>query len=100
MPYISKRERERLDEQKERARWVHLVDAVKYVQEKEGCTDESAVEQLFHAIADQVLATRWEDGQPISPSEFSGTLRVCLDGVGFVKRNDEPTGRQSPLLVG
>ena len=93
MPYISKVERERQrarqQEQKERARWMHFKDAVTYVQEKEGCTAETAAEQLITAIIDQALAARWDDEgglKPITPSEFSGTLKICLDGVGFVKR--------------
>ncbi len=93
MPYNSKRERKRQQEEKERARRVHFMDAVKYVQEKEACTDESAAEQLIAAIIDRAIAAEWGDGQPISPSEFSGTLRLCLDGVGFVKRNDEPIAK-------
>ena len=93
MPYISKLERERQrarqQEQKERARWMHFKDAVTYVQEKEGCTAESAAVQLVTAIIDQALTAQWDDEggpQPITPSEFSGTVKICLDGVGFVKR--------------
>ena len=90
MPYISKLERERQNEQVERARWMHFTDAVKCVQEESSCTDESAAKQLITAIVDQNLAARWEGMaglQPIIPSEFSGTLKIRLYGVGFVKRN-------------
>jgi len=65
------------------------VDAVKYVQEKEGCTDESAAEQLVTAIVDRALAAQWDDEgglEPVIPNEFGGTVKICLDGVGFVKR--------------
>ncbi len=75
---------------------MHFMDAVKYVQEKEGCTDKSAAEQLVTAIVDQALAARWDDEaglKRITPSEFSDTLMICLDGVGFVKRNDQPTAK-------
>ena len=101
MPYISKLERERQrathEEQTERARWFHFKDAVTYVQEKEGCTAESAAEQLITAIIDQALAAKWDDmiGGPSTPSEFSGTVKVCLDGVGFVKRNYETAKSKS-----
>ena len=75
---------------------MHFIDAVKYVQEKEGCTDKSAAEQLVTAIVDQALAARWDDEaglKRITPSEFSDTLMICLDGVGFVKRNHQPTAK-------
>jgi hypothetical protein len=68
---------------------MHFNAAVTYVQEKEGGTAESATAQLITAIKDQALAARWDDEgglEPITPSEFSGTLKICLDGVGFVKR--------------
>jgi hypothetical protein len=93
MPYISKLEREeqraRQQAQKERARWMHFKAAVTSVQEKEGCTAESAAKQLITAIVDQALAAEWDDEgglEPITLSEFSGTVKICLDGVGFVKR--------------
>jgi hypothetical protein len=101
MPYISKLERERQrarqEEQTERARWFHFKDAVTCVQEKEGCTAESAAEQLIAAIIDQALAAKWDDmiGGPITPSDFGGTVEVCLDGVGFVKRNYETANSKS-----
>jgi hypothetical protein len=109
MPYISKaareRERARQQEQRERARWMHLKDAVKYVQEysvkeeKEACTEESATEQLFTAIVDQALPARWdaERGlQRVVPSEFGKTVKVCLDGVGFAKRDRVKVKLTSP----
>ena len=71
---------------------MHFLDAVKYMREKDGCTDESAAEQLVAAIVDQALAARWEGVvglEPVIPSEFSGILKICLDGVGVVKRNRE-----------
>lgn len=50
MRYVSKKEREtqkkeretqraRQEEQQERARWMQLTDAIKYVQEKNGCSE-------------------------------------------------------------
>jgi hypothetical protein len=98
MPYVSKLERKRQQEKEQRARWIHFTDAVKYVQEKDGCTDESAAEQLVTAIVDQALAARWGDVvglRPISPSELSGILKICLYGVGFVKRNRDTAKIQS-----
>ncbi len=101
MPYISKLERESQratqEGQTERARWFNLKDAVTCVQEKEGCTAESAAKQLITAIIDQALPAKWDDeiGGPITPSEFSGTVKVCLDGVGFVKRNYETAKSKS-----
>lgn len=101
MPYISKLERERQrarqEEQTEEARWMQFKDAVTYVQEKEGCTAESAAEQLITAIIDQALTTQWDDliGGPITRSDFGGTVEVCLDGVGFVKRNYETANSKS-----
>ncbi len=101
MPYISKLERESQratqEGQTERARWFNLKDAVTCVQEKEGCTAESAAKQLITAIIDQALPAKWDDeiGGPITPSEFSGTVKVCLDGVGFVKRNYETANSKS-----
>jgi len=98
MPYISKLERERQQEQKERERWMHFMDAVKYVGKKDGCTDERAAEQLVTAIVDQALAAQWGGDlglQPIIPSEFTGILKICLYGVGFVKRNRETAKAKS-----
>ena len=90
MPYISNLERERQQEQDERSRWMYFTDAVKCVQEEGSCTDESAAKQLITAIVDQKLAAQWGGDlglQPIIPSEFTGILKICLYGVGFVKRN-------------
>jgi len=52
---------------------------------------------LITAIIDQALAAKWDDmiRGPITPSEFSGTVKVCLDGVGFVKRNYETANSKS-----
>lgn len=111
MPYISELERDRRhkkqQEQKERARWMHFTNAVKDVQEKEaGTTDESAAEQLVTAIVDRRLAARWDDEaglQTIIPNEFSGILKICLDGVGFIKRSYAPakvrsSARNYPII--
>ena len=88
MPYVSKLERDRQQEQAERARWMHFTDAVKCVQEESSCTDESAAKQLITAIVDQNFAARWEGVvglEPVIPSEFTGILKICLDGVGVRK---------------
>ena len=69
---------------------MHFTNAVKCVQEESSCTDESAAKQLITAIVDQKLAARWEgvvELEPVIPSEFRGILKICLDGVGVVKRN-------------
>jgi hypothetical protein len=98
MPYISKLERERQQEQEERARWMNFMDAVKCVQEEGSCTDESAAKQLITAIVDEKLAARWVGVvglEPVIPSEFTGILKICLDGVGVVKRNRETAKAKS-----
>src|SRR5450759_2547579 len=98
MPYISKLERERQQEQEERARWMNFTDAVKCVQEEGSCTDESAAKQLITAIVDEKLAARWVGAvglEPVIPSEFTGILKICLDGVGVVKRNRETAKTKS-----
>ena len=49
-----------------------------------------AAEQLITAIVDQVLPACWDDEgglEGIIPGELTGTVKVCLDGVGYVKRN-------------
>jgi hypothetical protein len=98
MPYISKLERERQQEQEERARWMNFMDAVKCVQEEGSYTDESAAKQLITAIVDEKLAARWVGVvglEPVIPSEFAGILKICLDGVGVVKRNRETAKTKS-----
>ncbi len=93
MPYTSRLEKQRRHaaelEQKERARWMNLMDAIKRVQEKEPCSEQSAAQQLITAIVDEVLAARWDDAyglERVAPSELSGTVQVCLYEAGFVER--------------
>ena len=77
---------------------MHFMDAVKYVGKKDGCTDERAVEHLVTAIVDQALAAQWGGDlglEPVIPSEFTGILKICLDGVGSVKRNRETAKAKS-----
>lgn len=83
MPYISKLERERQrarqEEQTEEARWMQFKDAVTYVQEKEGCTAESAAEQL---ITDHRSSTYHSMGRPDRRTNYPERLR--RDGGGLL----------------
>ena len=97
MPYVSKREREiqreALQKEQERARWIHFMDAVTYVQEKEDCTVKNAAEQLIIAIVDGALAACWDDVlglEAAAPSDFSGVVKICLYDIGFVERIKVP----------
>ena len=80
---------------------MQLTDAINYVQERNGCSEMEAAEQLITAIVDQVLPACWDDEgglEGIVPGEFIGTVKVCLDGVGYVKRNYAAAKAQREIM--
>ncbi len=89
-----KREQERVRDRAERLRWMTLVEAVKYVKDRQHCGDQEALEDVLYAIADRKVRAlsgdiSYEEGslagyQPLSRSELQREVKVCLDGPGFI----------------
>ncbi len=89
-----KREQERLQDRAERLRWMTLVEAVKYIKDKQRCSDYEAVEDLLCAIVDGKVAALSGDisyeadtvsgYHLLSKSDLQRKVKVCLDGPGFI----------------
>jgi len=94
MRYFNKAEREHEQKRAERRRWMTLVEAIKYIKDKERLGDHEALEDLFRAIVDGKLkvlcgdVSYEEDSisgyRQLSPDELQGELKICLDGPGYI----------------
>ena len=58
MPYVSKAELER-------ARWTKILETLAYICWTDGCSLNSAHQQLCSAGADGMILTKWEDEHPV-----------------------------------
>jgi hypothetical protein len=100
MGYVSKAE-------KERQRWMTLVEAIKYIASKEKCDRREAVNDLFRTIADNRVKTRlgnWssdpdslDDFTKASPYDFQGKLKVRLSAPGYVRLDSRATKTKYPI---
>jgi hypothetical protein len=100
MRYVSKAE-------KERQRWMTLVEAIKYIASKEKCDERKVVNDLFRAIADNRVKTRlgnWSsdpdslDGFNVaSRYEFQGEIKVCLNAPGYVRLESQASKTKYPI---
>ena len=89
------REQKRESERAERRRWMTLVEAIKYIKDKEHLGDHEALEDLFRAIVDgnvkalsgdvSYQAESISEYDRLSPGNLQRELKVCLDGPGFIK---------------
>lgn len=98
MRYINKAksqyEQKRASERAERRRWMTLVEAIKYIKDKENLGDHEALEDLINAIVDGNVKALSGDvsydeesisgHHELSADELQGELRICLDGPGFI----------------
>ena len=98
MRYFNKAEREREQkresERAKRRRWMTIVEAIKYINDKEQLGDHEALEDLFHAIVDGKVKALSGDVsyeeefisryRQLSPDELQGELKICLDGPGYI----------------
>lgn len=92
MRYVTKAERERQrkleQERAERHRWMTLVAAVKYIQDRGGLNEDQASEDIVYAIIDGRIEAQMCE---LQPSDLQGEVTVCLDGPGYIKvDNDAP----------
>jgi hypothetical protein len=100
MRYVSKAE-------KERQRWMTLVEAIKYITSKESCDQREAVDDLFRVIADNNVKARlgnWSSGPDsldgfnvASPYDFQGKIKVCLDAPGCVRLDSRAAKTKYPI---
>jgi hypothetical protein len=100
MRYVSKAE-------KERQRWMTLVEAIKYITSKESCDQRETVNDLFRVIADNRVKTLL--GGPLSHPdsldgfnvasryEFQGKIKVCLNAPGYVRLDTRATKTKYPI---
>src|SRR5580704_7699687 len=90
MRYVSKGEREnqrKLErERAARQRWITLVEAVKYIQDRGGLSNCQALEDIIYAIIDGMIEAEMCE---LQPSDLQGELKVCLDGPGYIKVDDD-----------
>ncbi len=88
-----KREQQRARDRAERLRWMTLVEAVKYIKDKQCCNDHEAVEDLLRAIVDgKVRALSGDISYQentvsgyhlLSKGDLQGEVKVSLDGPGY-----------------
>ena len=100
MRYVSKAE-------KERQRWMTLVEAIKYITSKESYDQRAAVNDPFRAIADinvKVRLGNWSsdldsfDGfKAASRYDFQGEIKVCLNAPGNVRLDSRATKTKYPI---
>jgi hypothetical protein len=100
MRYVSKAE-------KERQRWMTLVEAIKYIENEQKCDQCEAVNDLFRKIADNRVKTRlgnWSsdpdslgDFTKASRYEFQGEIKVCLDAHGYVMLDSRAAKTKYPI---
>jgi hypothetical protein len=99
MRYVSKVE-------KERQRWMTLVEAINSITSKE-CDQREAVNDLFRAIADNNVKARlgnWssdpnslDDFTKASPYDFQGEIKVRLDAPGYVRLDSKAAKTKYPI---
>ena len=100
MRYVSKAE-------KERQRWMTLVEAINSITSKRSCDQREAVDDLFRAIADNNVKARlgnWSSGPDsldgfnvASPYDFQGKIKVCLDAPGYVRLDSKAAKTKYPI---
>ncbi len=94
MRYVTEADKKREQDRAERLRWMTLVEAVKYIKDRQHCGDQEALEDVLYAIADGKVRAlsgdiSYEEGslsgyQPLSRSELQREVKVCFDGPGFI----------------
>src|SRR5450756_2900618 len=99
MRYVSKVEKERL-------RWMTLVEAINSITSKE-CDQREAVDDLFRAIVDNNVKARlgnWSSDPDsrggfnlASRYDFQGKIKVCLDGPGYIRLDSQPAKIKYPI---
>jgi hypothetical protein len=99
MRYVSKVE-------KERQRWMTVVEAINSITSKE-CDQREAVNDLFRAIADNNVKARlgnWssdpnslDDFTKASPYDFQGEIKVRLDAPGYVRLDSKAAKTKYPI---
>src|SRR5665811_678528 len=100
MRYVSKAE-------KERQRWMTLVEAVNSITSKKSCDQREAVDDLFRAITDDNVKARlgnWssdpdslDDFTKASPYDFQGKIKVRLDAPGYVRLDSKAAKTKYPI---
>src|ERR1035437_8913770 len=100
MRYVSKAE-------KERQRWMTLVEAINSITSKRSCDQREAVDDLFRAIADNNVKARlgnWSSGPDsldefnvASPYDFQGKIKVRLDAPGYVMLDSRAAKIKYPI---
>jgi hypothetical protein len=100
MRYVSKAE-------KERQRWMTLVEAINSITSKRSCDQREAVDDLFRAIADNNVKARlgnWSsdpdslaDFTKASPYDFQGKIKVWLDAPGYVRLDSKAAKTKYPI---
>src|ERR1019366_9395171 len=100
MRYVSKAE-------KERQRWMTLVEAINSITSKRSCDQREAVDDLFRVIADNNVKARlgnWSSGPDsldgfnvASPYDFQGKIKVCLDAPGCVRLDSRAAKTKYPI---
>jgi hypothetical protein len=100
MRYVSKAE-------KERQRWMTLVEAINSITSKRSCDQREAVDDLFRVIADNNVKARlgnWSSGPDsldgfnvASPYDFQGKIKVCLEAPGCVRLDSRAAKTKYPI---
>jgi hypothetical protein len=100
MRYVSKAE-------KERQRWMTLVEAINSITSKRSCDQREAVDDLFRVIADnnvRVLLGNWssdpdslDEFNVASPYDFQGKIKVRLDAPGYVMLDSRAAKTKYPI---